>query len=232
MGIRLLLSHMPIIVRSIGELFFSLREILTCLDWVSGIQLVDASNKIVRVIQNITQCYIPENKEDELVGYGSLGGDSVFQAGLHVDPNSKSLVMNGKPGHLQCYSLREDKHLYTVSLLLRYSFHSRVASDLCRVSARWTLPNRILWLRKGGDQFQMRTWLTLHFHPTGDGWLPSSLWLKDSNTSNFDSSFGSLMSRNKCRCRKVLVTSYRRTFKSVYFMCSLFEINEYPLDGI
>lgn len=32
-----------------------------------------------------------------------------------VDPRSKSLVLNGKPGHLQFYSLQRDKLLYNVS---------------------------------------------------------------------------------------------------------------------
>lgn len=32
-----------------------------------------------------------------------------------IDPRSKSLVLNGKPGHLQFYSLLRDKLLYNVS---------------------------------------------------------------------------------------------------------------------
>lgn len=80
-------------------------------------------NKVVRVIQNITQCYIPEDSTDENTTSSSLGGSSVFQAGLQIDPNTKSLVMNGKPGHLQCYSLREDKHLYTVNSFTTNHLH-------------------------------------------------------------------------------------------------------------
>lgn len=34
---------------------------------------------------------------------------------LMIDPRSKSLVLNGKPGHLQFYSLQRDKLLYNVS---------------------------------------------------------------------------------------------------------------------
>lgn len=44
-------------------------------------------------------------------------GESVL-TDLLVDPRSKSLVLNGKPGHLQFYSLHRDKLLYNVSVLL------------------------------------------------------------------------------------------------------------------
>lgn len=35
---------------------------------------------------------------------------------LLVDPRSKVLVLNGRPGHLQFYSLQRDKLLYNVSI--------------------------------------------------------------------------------------------------------------------
>ncbi len=44
-------------------------------------------------------------------------GESV-RTDLMIDPRSKSLVLNGKPGHLQFYSLQRDKLLYNVSTLL------------------------------------------------------------------------------------------------------------------
>jgi len=78
---------------------------------------VDSSNTVVTSIQNITQCYIPEKSADSYIHNSlltSVTGTNVFPAGLHIDPNNKSLVMNGKPGHLQCYSLEDDKHLYMV----------------------------------------------------------------------------------------------------------------------
>lgn len=31
-----------------------------------------------------------------------------------IDPRTKALVLNGKPGHLQFYSLQSDKQLYNV----------------------------------------------------------------------------------------------------------------------
>lgn len=38
---------------------------------------------------------------------------SIF-TGLMIDPRTKALVLNGKPGHLQFYSLQSDKQLYNV----------------------------------------------------------------------------------------------------------------------
>lgn len=50
-----------------------------------------------------------------------LSGDEVL-TDLMIDPRSKSLVLNGKPGHLQFYSLLRDKHLYNVRLLPSIQF--------------------------------------------------------------------------------------------------------------
>lgn len=45
-------------------------------------------------------------------------GESV-RTQLMVDPRTKSLVLNGNPGHLQFYSLQRDKLLYNVRLRKR-----------------------------------------------------------------------------------------------------------------
>lgn len=37
-----------------------------------------------------------------------------------IDPRTKALVLNGKPGHLQFYSLQSDKQLYNVRFLICY----------------------------------------------------------------------------------------------------------------
>ncbi|KAH0621575.1 hypothetical protein JD844_023033 [Phrynosoma platyrhinos] len=42
---------------------------------------------------------------------GLIKGSEV-KTGLMVDPRTKALVLNGKPGHLQFYSLQNDKQLY------------------------------------------------------------------------------------------------------------------------
>lgn len=48
----------------------------------------------------------------------SGAGESV-RTDLMIDPRSKALVLNGKPGHLQFYSLQRDKLLYNVSIQLK-----------------------------------------------------------------------------------------------------------------
>uniref|UniRef100_A0A673GCJ1 WD repeat-containing protein 75-like n=1 Tax=Sinocyclocheilus rhinocerous TaxID=307959 RepID=A0A673GCJ1_9TELE len=45
-----------------------------------------------------------------------LSGDGVL-TDLMIDPRSKALVLNGKPGHLQFYSLLRDKHLYNLDIV-------------------------------------------------------------------------------------------------------------------
>uniref|UniRef100_A0A672RUA3 WD repeat-containing protein 75-like n=1 Tax=Sinocyclocheilus grahami TaxID=75366 RepID=A0A672RUA3_SINGR len=45
-----------------------------------------------------------------------LSGDAVL-TDLMIDPRSKALVLNGKPGHLQFYSLLRDKHLYNLDIV-------------------------------------------------------------------------------------------------------------------
>ncbi|KAJ3591859.1 hypothetical protein NHX12_006990 [Muraenolepis orangiensis] len=47
---------------------------------------------------------------------GLVHEDSVKTA-LMVDPRTKALVLNGKPGHLQFYSLQQDKQLYNLDIV-------------------------------------------------------------------------------------------------------------------
>lgn len=76
----------------------------------TAIQLVNCVNEVEISIQNLTQCYLPEGTK--LAGAAS----KCFKAGINFDPRTNGLVMNGKPGHLQCYSFRDDKHLFSVSI--------------------------------------------------------------------------------------------------------------------
>jgi len=62
----------------------------------------------------MTQCYIPDGMDDLNTSDTSLGGSLIFQAGMSYNRQNNSLVTNGRPGHLQCYSFLEDKHIYEV----------------------------------------------------------------------------------------------------------------------
>lgn len=68
------------------------------------IQLINNNFELKQVYQGLT-CGHHETQKTHPV-----------PAGLHYDPRSKALVTNGKIGHLQFYSLANDKHLYNVSL--------------------------------------------------------------------------------------------------------------------
>ncbi|KAM9305576.1 WD repeat-containing protein 75 [Gastrophryne carolinensis] len=46
-----------------------------------------------------------------------------IKTGLLFDPRSKALVLNGKPGHLQFYSLHDDKQLYNLDIVQQEFVH-------------------------------------------------------------------------------------------------------------
>ncbi|XP_072903108.1 WD repeat-containing protein 75 [Hemitrygon akajei] len=53
---------------------------------------------------------------------GLVKGQEVM-TGLMIDPRSKALVLNGKPGHLQFYSLQTDKQLYNLDIVQEEYIH-------------------------------------------------------------------------------------------------------------
>ena len=61
-----------------------------------------------------TPCYLLSEKCSRFPLSPLLPDEKVW-TDLVIDPRSKALVLNGKPGHLQFYSLQQDKQLYNVS---------------------------------------------------------------------------------------------------------------------
>ncbi|XP_030065454.1 WD repeat-containing protein 75 [Microcaecilia unicolor] len=53
---------------------------------------------------------------------GLVKGNDI-KTGLLVDPQTKALVLNGKPGHLQFYSLHSDKQLYNLDIVQQEYIH-------------------------------------------------------------------------------------------------------------
>ncbi|KAJ8384109.1 hypothetical protein AAFF_G00209000 [Aldrovandia affinis] len=53
---------------------------------------------------------------------GLVKGEEV-KTGLLIDPRSRALVLNGKPGHLQFYSLRQDRQLYNLDIVQQEYIH-------------------------------------------------------------------------------------------------------------
>ena len=65
----------------------------------------NSSNKVLQIYQGLTRT--------------RLSAQCLMPAGMVIDPRTTSLVMNGKPGHIQFYSLHNDKQLYNVSVFMR-----------------------------------------------------------------------------------------------------------------
>lgn len=57
---------------------------------------------MTQVVVGLTQAKLDQAQEDQV------------PAGLLVDPRTDALVLNGRPGHLQFYSLESDKQLFSV----------------------------------------------------------------------------------------------------------------------
>lgn len=70
---------------------------------------------------------------------GLVNGESVL-TDLLVDPRSKSLVLNGKPGHLQFYSLHRDKLLYNLDIVQHEYIHELGLQQFEVVSVAFDAP--------------------------------------------------------------------------------------------
>ncbi|KAK0143685.1 WD repeat-containing protein 75 [Merluccius polli] len=93
-----------------------------------------ADNKIT-VVQN-------GNKVSAVI-QGLVHGEAV-KTELMVDPRSKALVLNGKPGHLQFYCLQRDKQLYNLDIV-QQEFIEQSNLDQFEVVAA-ALDSRGAWL--------------------------------------------------------------------------------------
>nr|XP_020658546.1 WD repeat-containing protein 75 isoform X1 [Pogona vitticeps] len=72
-----------------------------------------SDNKIVIIHSNLRVASIIQ---------GLIKGSDI-KTGLMVDPRTKALVLNGKPGHLQFYSLQNDKQLYSLDIVQQEFIH-------------------------------------------------------------------------------------------------------------
>ncbi|KAL2081378.1 hypothetical protein ACEWY4_023231 [Coilia grayii] len=66
-----------------------------------------SDNKITLIQSSIKVCGIIQ---------GLVKGDGV-RTDLLIDPRTKALVLNGKPGHLQFYNLKRDRQLYNLDIV-------------------------------------------------------------------------------------------------------------------
>ncbi|KAL8183741.1 UNVERIFIED_CONTAM: WD repeat-containing protein 75 [Gekko kuhli] len=94
---------------------------------------------------------------------GLIKGSDV-KTGLMVDPRTNALVLNGKPGHLQFYSLQNDKQLYNLDIVQQEYIHQHGLDQVELVKAAFD--SRGGWLAtveqredKGGElELQMKLW--------------------------------------------------------------------------
>nr|AAI68428.1 LOC734119 protein [Xenopus tropicalis] len=111
------------------------------------ISIIDTSLKVSGIIQ------------------GLLKG-TVVKTGLVVDPRSNALVLNGKPGHLQFYSLHNDRHLYNLDIVQQEFIHQAGLQYMDLVKALFNSTGK--WLAtveelQGGEdsrdlEMQMKFW--------------------------------------------------------------------------
>ncbi|XP_075687390.1 WD repeat-containing protein 75 [Rhinoderma darwinii] len=109
------------------------------------ISIIDTSLKVTGIIQ------------------GLVKGNDV-KTGLILDPRTKALVLNGKPGHLQFYSLHDEKQLYNLDIVQREFINQSGLQYIDLVKAAFNAKGNWLAtveeLRKGTDhlEVQMKFW--------------------------------------------------------------------------
>ncbi|XP_060909900.1 WD repeat-containing protein 75 isoform X1 [Labrus mixtus] len=103
---------------------------------------------------------------------GLVKGENV-KTDLMVDPRSKSLVLNGKPGHLQFYSLQRDKLLYNLDIVQQEFIHELGLQQFEVVNAAFDASGS--WLATVEERKQKDTELELNL----------KLWAFDEQTQSF-----------------------------------------------
>nr|CAD7408368.1 unnamed protein product [Timema poppensis] len=102
----------------------------------NGIRVVDSHLKTVSIIQHFTWC-----------GEGEPNNKTWFPAGLNLDPRTKSMVLNGRVGHIQFFNPNTSSLLYNVDITCQnYLTQERNKvienTDVTKIS----LSNDSLWL--------------------------------------------------------------------------------------
>ncbi|KAM6934428.1 WD repeat-containing protein 75 [Xenentodon cancila] len=103
---------------------------------------------------------------------GLVKGEDV-RTDLMVDPRSKALVLNGKPGHLQFYSLQRDKLLYNLDIVQQEYIHESGLEQFDVVKAAFNGSGT--WLATVEERKQKRAELEVNL----------KLWAFDDQTQSF-----------------------------------------------
>lgn len=103
---------------------------------------------------------------------GLVKGDRI-RTDLIIDPRSKALVLNGKPGHLQFYSLQRDKLLYNLDIVQQEYIHESGLEQFDVVKADFDAGGK--WLATVEERKQNAAELELNL----------KLWAFDEQTQSF-----------------------------------------------
>ncbi|XP_043927041.1 WD repeat-containing protein 75 [Protopterus annectens] len=95
---------------------------------------------------------------------GLMSGENLW-TGLVIDPRTKALVLNGKPGHLQFYSLQNDKHLYNLDIIQQEHIHQSGLNQFDVVKAAfdshgsWLATVEARQEKESEPELQMKLWV-------------------------------------------------------------------------
>uniref|UniRef100_A0A665W7M0 C2H2-type domain-containing protein n=1 Tax=Echeneis naucrates TaxID=173247 RepID=A0A665W7M0_ECHNA len=103
---------------------------------------------------------------------GLVKGESL-STDLMVDPRSKAMVLNGKPGHLQFYSLQRDKLLFNLDIVQQEYIHQSGLQQFEVVKAAFTASGN--WLASVEERKQKDAELELNL----------KLWMFDEQSQSF-----------------------------------------------
>ncbi|XP_075790283.1 WD repeat-containing protein 75 [Pelodiscus sinensis] len=115
---------------------------------------------------------IHSNLRVSAVIQGLVKGSDV-KTGLVVDPRTKALVLNGKPGHVQFYCLKTDKQLYNLDIVQQEYIHQVGLNQVELVKAAFS--TRGSWLATVEQREEKETELELQM----------KLWNYDEQTQSF-----------------------------------------------
>ncbi|XP_066136544.1 WD repeat-containing protein 75 [Saccopteryx bilineata] len=113
-----------------------------------------SDNKIIVIHRNLEATAVIQG----------LVKDSSILTGLMIDPRTKALVLNGKPGHLQFYSLQSDKQLYNLDIVQQeyindYGLiHSQLTRAAFGCSGNWLATVEQRQEKETELELQMKLW--------------------------------------------------------------------------
>ncbi|XP_005996584.1 WD repeat-containing protein 75 isoform X2 [Latimeria chalumnae] len=130
----------------------------------------DAVNDLIFSTEEIV--IIRSNLSVSAIIQGLVKGEAI-QTDLLIDPRSKALVLNGKPGHLQFYALQNDKQMYNLDIVQQEYIHQSGLNHFELVKAAFNTHGT--WLATVEERQDKETELEMQM----------KLWAYDEETQSF-----------------------------------------------